>query len=78
MKNDIITLPKSLDKAPKKSKHFVVYSQKLAGYLMYNGFKLVNIQPNKEFPQFNVFIFLNTDELAKAVDTFKTMEKEEN
>lgn len=41
---------------------FTVYSQRLAGYLMMNGFPLIMLSKNNKTGK-NDFIFANTDEL---------------
>lgn len=48
----------------------VIYSQRLAGYLMTQGFKLLRVEPNKEFPSFNVFIFEDNLELRLKMSEY--------
>ena len=41
------------------NKPYVVYDQRIAGWLMMNGVKLINFRPDKFEPTKNVFIFNN-------------------
>lgn len=43
----------------------IIISMRCAGYLMYNGCKLVRIEPHKKFQNKNVFVF-NDDEKTNA------------
>lgn len=40
-----------------------IHSQRMAGWLIYRGHKLINIAANKMRPGFNIFIFALTDQL---------------
>ena len=53
-----------------EEKDYVVFSQKLAGYLMLNGCKLLKISPNKVDQSKNVFYFPNNIFVKKHVDDF--------
>lgn len=53
-----------------KNEVFVVYSQKLAGHLMVNGFKLISMKRNKIHKNYNVFLFAKTDKLLDSVYEF--------
>lgn len=44
-------------------KQYVVHSQKMAGWLIYCGHKLICIGENKKRPGFNVFIFVDSEQL---------------
>lgn len=46
---------------------FRIYSQRLAGYLMLNGFPLLKISEDRQSGK-NHFIFANNDELRECVD----------
>ena len=50
--------------------YFKCYSAKLAGYLRKQGFKIVSTTVNLKKPQYDVFLFEDTLELRKAVDTY--------
>lgn len=52
-------------------KYYVIFSQKLAGYLMLNGIRLIFIRPDKHNENKNVFIFKNTDELKEKIKEYK-------
>ena len=48
---------------------FTIYSQRLAGYLMLNGFVLINLikKPNEKM---NQFLFTDTEELRKEIENY--------
>ena len=50
--------------------NFKCYSSKLAGYLRKNGFKIIATETNLKKPQFDVFLFEDSKELRKYVDTY--------
>lgn len=54
--------------ADKKS--FIVYSQKMAGYLMQRGFVLINMQPDLKKTGRNVFFFKDTSQLKSAINEY--------
>lgn len=49
----------------------VIYSQRLAGYLMLNGFVLQGIQQSTSDSKKNVFLFKDSDELKIKIQQFK-------
>ncbi|WP_334305225.1 DUF5659 domain-containing protein [Enterocloster clostridioformis] len=51
-------------------KSFIIYSQKLAGYLMQRGFVLIDMQPDLKKSGRNVFFFMNTPQLKSAIDDY--------
>lgn len=51
----------------------IIYNQKLAGFLMLKGFKLVGTEPNKDFKNMNVYKFNNTPKLRQAIDEFQRL-----
>ena len=51
-------------------KDFNCYSAKLAGYLRKNGFKIIDKKINLTNPQYDVFVFEDTEELRKYVDKY--------
>ena len=57
-------------------KTFYVKSQRLAGFLMQRGFVLhgmkLDIDSNR-----NIFLFTNTNELLKAIETYKQIQTNE-
>ena len=49
---------------------YVIMSQKLAGYLMMKGFRLMYLRPSTSYEGRNVFIFKNTDDLVAAITDY--------
>lgn len=56
-----------------KIQYEYVKSMKLAAQLMLLGFRILDIQPNKKNPKFDVYCFRQTPELTKAI--FQLIEK---
>lgn len=54
-----------------KIQTLTVYSQALAGYLMWRGQKLLAMGPNTKKPGLNLFIFKDTEELRALMQEFK-------
>ena len=54
-----------------EKENYVVFSQRLAGFLMLKGFRLVRTERNMKFEKKNVFIFKKSDELEEAIDEYK-------
>lgn len=52
-----------------KKKPIMVLSQKLAGYLMFNGFVLINVRKDKTSDR-NVFFFNDTEQIHKYIDEY--------
>ena len=52
-------------------KWITIYSQKMAGYLMLNGFILQGIGINKNDPSKKTFYFKDSDNLERCMDNFK-------
>ncbi len=48
-------------------KYSMIRSMKLASFLMYHGFKLINVSPNKRHPDKMVFWFENCEDLVLAI-----------
>lgn len=48
-----------------------IFSMKLAGVLMQNGFVLVDMRPNTNGSGKNVFYFNDSTELEKMINQFK-------
>lgn len=51
-------------------KKYIVFSQKVAGYLMLHGQSLKMIDKSKKNPSMNVFIFNDTDELRLLISKY--------
>lgn len=55
-------------------KEYIVFNQRLAGYLMQQGFVLKRMEKsNQENSNRNVFVFNNTDDLIKKVKEYKVI-----
>lgn len=48
----------------------VIYSQRMAGYLMLRGFYLVAIQPNIKAPGKNCYLFFDSSMLKEAMEDY--------
>ena len=48
----------------------VIYSQRMAGYLMLRGFYLVAIQPNIKVPGKNCYLFFDSSMLKEAMGDY--------
>ena len=53
----------------------IIKSQRFAGWLMYNGCRLLRIERSRNNPRFNVFIFESNDRTLSMVDFFLEQEK---
>ena len=49
-------------------KTFTVYTKKVAIQLREQGFRIVTTGINKNFPQYDTYIFRDTEEFRKALD----------
>lgn len=62
-----------------KKSNITIYNQRLAGYLMLNGFPLVGMEKNKydqsEQHKKNVFFFVDSDELQERMKEWKSHKK---
>lgn len=47
-----------------------IFSQQLAGFLMFNGQRLVDIKKNLTNPKKNVFYFFETAELNELIEIY--------
>lgn len=54
-----------------KRKTFTIFTQRLAGYLMFRGFVLVSVGRSEVDPTRNVFHFFDSNELREAIDEYK-------
>lgn len=54
-----------------KNKDIYVYSLKLESVLRQKGFNCYKILPNIKYPNFNVFVHKYSEELEKAIITYK-------
>jgi len=54
-----------------KSNIYVVFTQKVASYLMTQGFKLKGMHPDRTKPEYNVFLFGDSPEVRQAIQDYK-------
>ena len=54
-----------------KRKVRAIFTQRLAGFLMYRGFVLVDIKPNRSRPEMHDFLFNDSIELQKTINEYK-------
>lgn len=52
------------------SKPYIVFSSRLAGYLLFNKHKLVRVRPDIYDLSKVVYLFENTEDIQKAIDDF--------
>lgn len=50
-----------------KKNNYIVFSKRLAKDLMKKGYELLEQQPNKFKPQYNVYFFKDTEEIRESV-----------
>ncbi len=53
-----------------KTDNKIIFNQKLAGYLMMQGFILKKMERNEKYPQKNVFIFRQSDNLETEISKY--------
>jgi hypothetical protein len=51
-----------------------VFSQRLAGFLMHRGYRLIRVEPNRRLPKFHVFIFEDSEGLREKMAEYKRTE----
>jgi hypothetical protein len=57
-------------------KEYIVFNQKLAGYLMQKGFVLKRMgKSDKKDSKLNIFFFNESDDLLKSIAEYKTLIK---
>jgi len=54
----------------------IIHSNKVAGYLLMSGCKLISIKPNLKNPLFNVYIFINNEKLQKNLSEYMQWSKD--
>lgn len=55
----------------KESKYLPIFSQRLAGYLMYKGFVLGNMRPDYKGSGKNVFFFMKSNQILDEIKNYK-------
>lgn len=53
-----------------KTENKIIFNQKLAGYLMVQGFILKKMERNEKCPDKNVFIFRQSENLEKTIKEY--------
>ena len=54
---------------------FKVFNQRLAGFLILKGLKLIAVEPNKNIQDFNIFTFAKSKKLDKAIEQYQEIKK---
>ncbi|WP_369127150.1 DUF5659 domain-containing protein [Paenibacillus antri] len=49
---------------------YIVHSQRMAGWLIYRGQKLIKVAQNKMRPGFNIFVFVDSTQLRKDMSEY--------
>lgn len=52
-------------------KSVTIFNPRLAGKLMMEGLKLQGMQPDKKFPERDVYFFANCDKVHEIIKNFK-------
>ena len=52
------------------NKQYVVHSQKMAGWLMLRGNKLITVAVNKRRPNYLIYVFNDTDKLRNDMSDY--------
>ncbi len=50
---------------------FKVFNQRLAGFLMLKGFKLLAVEPNRNIRDFNIFSFEKSEKLNRTIKQYE-------
>ena len=50
----------------------LIFTAKLARYLLKQGYQIIDIKPNKDIPERTVFIFIDCDGLKESIREFST------
>ena len=59
-----------------KARSRIIYSQRMAGYLMQRGFVLINMREDLQHSRRNVFFFKESPELSAAIGEFLKVNKD--
>ncbi len=54
-------------------KIITIFSQRLAGYLMYNGFVVGGMRPDDDGSGRNVFFFKNSDDIQNTIRKYRQL-----
>lgn len=47
-----------------------VYSQKMAGWLMFHGYPLICMRQSDENPKYNIFFFYNNEKIKDGINKY--------
>ncbi|RKI87892.1 hypothetical protein D7V94_20230 [Parablautia intestinalis] len=53
-----------------EKKAFPVYNQKLAGFLMMSGYRLMGMEENKKYQGKNVFYFMESQKIRESIQIY--------
>lgn len=53
-----------------EKKAFPIYNQKLAGFLMMSGYRLMGIEENTKYKGKNVFYFMESVNIRKSIQAY--------
>lgn len=65
------TKPHEWTPEPPFYRNLMIHSQRLMGFLCYNGFVLINTSPSRENPLRNVYWFRHTADIDEAIAYYK-------
>ena len=54
-----------------------IFTQRLAGYLMFKGFVLLKMTDDLKNPSKHIFIFNESEEIRKAIDDYSMIKNKE-
>ena len=55
----------------KKNQYYIIKSLNMMNYLVRNGFNVVKVGDNENNPNFKVFMFYDSQELRKCMESFR-------
>ena len=58
------------DKKEAEKKAFPIYNQKLAGFLMMSGYRLMGMEENKKYKGKNVFYFMESQKIRESIQVY--------
>lgn len=61
-----------------EEKYKCIYNMRLAGFLMMNGMRILRVDKNFSRPWRKVFIFENSKDIEKLIETYKELKSKEN
>lgn len=63
-------IKEKIHKKGEKMPTYRVFTMRLCRYLCDQGFKYIAIEPHRRRPEFNTWVFEETNELLRAVDAY--------